>query len=270
MPDIEANERWWTEHSWRGQGDAWSRRWGGSDYQWFGMLYPRVREFLPAGTILEIATGHGRWTQYLVPLCERLIGIDLVLGCVDACRKRFADQPHASFHKNDGRSLEMVPDGEVDLAFSFDSLVHCESDVVESYVHELSRKLSSQGVAFLHHSNLGAYLDPETGQLPFRKGGWRGESMSAPLFDRFCREAGLRCIGQELVRWREKEHWFRDCFSMLTRPDSRFARENQVLENTDYWAQAEAMLAVAKHYGPGGFPRVSDGAPGPPYESAPR
>jgi SAM-dependent methyltransferase len=229
------------------------------------MLYLRVREFLPAATILEIGPGHGRWTRYLVHLCDRLIGVDLAARCVEACRERFADQPHASFHKNDGMSLGVVPDGEVDFALSFDSLVHCESDVVESYVRELSRKLSADGVAFIHHSNLAAYLDPETGELPFRKGGWRGESVSAESFERLCREAGLLCIGQEILRWREKEHWFRDCFSMLTRPESRFARENEVVENPDYPTQAAAMKKVAERYGAAGFPGLdADAAAGGP------
>src|SRR5687768_4980448 len=98
------------------------------------MLYPRVRQFLPAATILEIAPGHGRWTQYLLPLCERLIGVDVAANCVAACRERFAGDAHAEFHKNDGMSLPMVPDGKVDFAFSFDSLVHCERDVMQSYI----------------------------------------------------------------------------------------------------------------------------------------
>ena len=265
MPDVSANERFWNDHGWRRGGDRWSRDWGGPDYHWSGMLYPRLHEFLPAGTIVEIAPGYGRWTQYLVQLCDRLIGVDLAIKCVEACRERFADQPHASFHKNDGLSLEMVPDGEVDLAFSFDSLVHCEGDVVESYIRELSRKLSPHGVAFFHHSNLAEYRDPQTGELPFEADGWRGLTMGAREFPRFCREAGLVCIGQELVRWEEGEHWFRDCFSMLTRPESRFARENEVVENPDYPTQAAAMKKVAERYGAAGFPGLdADAAAGGP------
>ena len=154
------------------------------------------------------------------------------------------------------------PDGQVDFAFSFDSLVHCEGDVVESYVQELSRTLSADGAAFLHHSNLAAYRDPATGKLPVENKGWRGESMSAQLFEQYCRDAGLLCIGQEVIRWREREHWFRDCFSMLTRPGSRFAREHRVIENTDYSAQATTMANVAEFYGAKGFPKLEEWAAG--------
>jgi SAM-dependent methyltransferase len=163
MGGVKANEWAWNKYDWPERGDEWSKRWGGPDYQWWGMLYPRVREFLPAATILEIAPGSGRWTRYLIHLCERYIGVDIADTCVATCRERFADQPHAAFHKNDGMSLPMAPDGEVDFTFSFDSLVHCESDVVQSYIRELSGKLTADGAAFIHHSNLGAYVDPETG-----------------------------------------------------------------------------------------------------------
>jgi SAM-dependent methyltransferase len=262
MPDVSSNERWWSDAKWNQQGDGWSRRFGGPDYQWWGMLYPRVREFVPAATILEIAPGHGRWTRYLVHLCDRLIGVDVTARCVEACRERFSDQPHASFHKNDGMSLDMVPDGEVDFAFSFDSLVHCESDVVESYVQQLARKLRPDGAAFIHHSNLAAYVDPETGKLPFPKGGWRAESVGADLFERLCREAGLLCIGQELIKWRKRDPWLGDCISMLTRPDTRFARENRIQENPDFWAEATALARVADLYGSPGFPELEGSAAG--------
>jgi SAM-dependent methyltransferase len=262
MGGIEQNERQWGAYAWSAEGDEWSIRWGGPDYQWFGSLLPRLREFLPAGTILEIAPGFGRWTHYLVHLCDRLIGVELTARCVEACRERFGDQPHATFHKNDGMSLDMVPDGEVDFAFSFDSLVHCESDVVESYVHQLARKLRPDGVAFIHHSNLAAYVDPETGRLPFPKGGWRAESVSADLFERLCREAGLLCIGQELLKWRKRDPWLGDCISMLARPDTRFARENRIQENPDFWAEATALARVADLYGSQGFPQLEGSAAG--------
>jgi SAM-dependent methyltransferase len=260
MANVRSNERVWSGYDWSNRGEEWSRRWGGPHYQWWGMLYPRVREFLPAGTILEIAPGYGRWTHFLVRLCDRLIAVDVAANCVEACRERFAGHPHASFHKNDGMTLGMVPDGEIDFAISIDSLVHCDGDVVRSYIRELARKLSSDGAAFLHHSNLEQYLDPETGELSVENSGWRGKTMSARLFDEYCREAGLLCIGQELLRWRDKEHWFRDCFSMLTRPESRFARENRVVENRDYPAQADAMAGIAELYGPSAFPGLKDAA----------
>lgn len=264
MATVETNERRWDEYAWPRKGDEWSRRAGGPDLHWWGMLYPRLREFLPAGTILEIAPGHGRFTRYLVDLCDRFIGVDLVESCVEACRREFADRGHAKFAKNDGLTLPMVPDWEVDFAISFDSLVHCESDVVESYVRELALKLSADGVAFIHHSNLADCRDPETGELPEGSSRGRGKSMSARLFEQLCQEAGLLCIGQELIRWREQEDWFRDSFSLLTRPGSRFARGNRVMENPDYPQQLAWLVKIGELYGPGGFPQLTGPAGGGP------
>jgi hypothetical protein len=51
----------------------------------------------------------------------------------------------------------MVPENSLDFAFSCDSLVHAEIDVIDAYIDELSRKLTLSGIAFIHHSNIGAY-----------------------------------------------------------------------------------------------------------------
>lgn len=58
---------------------------------------------------------------------------------------------------NDGRSLDAVVDGSVDFVFSFDSLVHLEVEVIESYLKQLASKLTPNGVGFIHHSNMGEY-----------------------------------------------------------------------------------------------------------------
>jgi hypothetical protein len=241
MPGIEHNERTWEKYDWSGGGEEWSLAWGKPEYQWWGSLFPRVHQFLPTGTILEIAPGYGRWTRYLLPLCDRLIGVDLTARCVEACRDTFADSPHATFHKNDGRSLDMVPDGEIDFVFSVDSLVHCESDVVEAYVRQLAQKLSADGAAFIHHANLGAYRDPETGKIPFPNPGARGTTVSAAQFDRWCEAAGLCCTVQELVKWGDEDALI-DCLSTVTRPDSRFARDKVRLNNPHFMAEGVRLM----------------------------
>jgi SAM-dependent methyltransferase len=252
MPNVEQNASMWSKYNWTGRGKEWSKPWGGVATQWREMIQPRLRAFLPAGTILEIAPGYGRWTRYLLEHCDRLIGVDLAANCVEACRERFADVEQASFHQNDGHSLEIVSDGEIDLAVSIDSLVHCERDVLESYVNELARTLGPDGVGFIHNSNLAVYHDPETGKLPFPNAGWRGKSMSAELFDRLCANAGLLCIGQETINWLIEP--LNDCFSMVTRPGSSFAREPLVVQNPDFMAQAGAIGPAATLYDPEGFP----------------
>src|SRR3954454_12840335 len=157
MPDVEANRLQWNEsYRWPEGGDEWSKAWGGPDAQWHFTLWPRMRQFLPTGTLLEIAPGFGRWTAYLVDCCDRYVGVDLSSQGIDACRARFADVAKAEFNVNDGKSLPGVSDASVDFAFSFDSLVHVEDEVIDAYLVELTRVLRNDGVAFIHHSNLAA------------------------------------------------------------------------------------------------------------------
>ena len=148
---------WDVDYSWADGGDNWSEPWGGPEKQWRGAILPRIRAFVPARTCLEIAPGHGRWTQFLKDLCDQLIVVDLSSSCITACEQRFADCPNIRYHVNDGRSLAMLPDGSIDFAFSFDSLVHAEADVLESYLQQLALKMTNDGVGLIHHSNLGQY-----------------------------------------------------------------------------------------------------------------
>src|SRR3954466_7997689 len=119
MGDVKKNLAIWSAHwDWSQQGDEWSAWWGGTPSLWYGALLPRIHSFLPTGTILEIAPGYGRWTQYLKDLCDELVIVDLTDGCIEHCRRRFADSHNIEYHVNDGRSLEMVEDGSVDFVFS--------------------------------------------------------------------------------------------------------------------------------------------------------
>src|ERR1044072_1966729 len=122
MATVEENQAEWdVNYHWMNQGEGWSIPWGGSEAQWFWCIFPRIHAFLPAGTILEIAPGYGRWTHYLKGLCQHLIVVDLAASCIAACRQRFAAETHITYHVNDGMSLEMVPDSSIDFVFSFDS-----------------------------------------------------------------------------------------------------------------------------------------------------
>jgi hypothetical protein len=90
MPTISENRRvWGKEYSWLGQGDEFSWEWGGAETQWHATILPRIRRFLPASRVLEIAPGYGRWTRFLMEHADEYIGIDLNPECVSACRARF-------------------------------------------------------------------------------------------------------------------------------------------------------------------------------------
>jgi SAM-dependent methyltransferase len=205
MPTVAENLQRWQHFPWEQQGDEWSP--GscpeGTRLLWLRTILPRLDRFVPTGTILEIAPGFGRWTQYLRRLSDRLIVVDVSPRCVEACRARFAGDRHISYHVNDGRSLAMIADESVDLIFSFDSLVHVEADVLDAYLSGAARILKPGGAGFIHHSNLGEFVNPRTGRLPawVRPTNWRAESMSADVFRAQCAAAGLSCRSQELLNW---------------------------------------------------------------------
>jgi SAM-dependent methyltransferase len=261
MPGVEANrELWGAAYDWPEEGGEWSAPWGGTVTQWYTSILPRLHPFLPARRVLEIAPGYGRWSSFLIAACESYVGVDLAATAVEACRKRFVDATHASFHVNDGRSLAAVDDGTVDLAFSYDSLVHVEEDVIGAYLAELARKLAPDGVAFLHHSNL-AGCPPlgRSAHLALRLGNlvrgqrtvgwdwWRGTTMSAERFAELAAEAGLACICQERINWMGPR--LIDCISAVARPGSRWQRPNTVVSNPHFMAEAASARCVADVWG---------------------
>lgn len=267
MPTVEEN-RLWATYAWPERGDEWSGEWGDVETQWDVSIRPRIRSFLPCKRVLEIAPGHGRWTKYLIPHCEDYVGIDLNAECIAVCRERFAEVPHARFYYNDGKSLAAVEDGSIDFAFSFDSLVHVERDMMEGYLQELAKKLSPDGVAFIHHSNLREYSQLFKVSLFLRRvctgwpramdifarlqlvnwDCWRGGSVKASDVAELGEAVGLRCIGQEVVRWGKRNWRFVDCFSTLTRAGSVWDRSNIVVRNQYFTAEAASAYVISELY----------------------
>ncbi len=206
--------------------------------------------------LLEIAPGFGRWTQFLRTLCRDLVVVDLSTKCIDACKTRFAESSNIEYHVNDGKSLEMVPDGAIDFVFSFDSLVHADEDVLEAYVSQLGRKLTPDGVGFIHHSNVHYYLERWERILPgfvrdqavatinskINKH-YRSSGMSAARFGEFCKSAGLECITQELVPWGSKH--LIDCFSTFTLKGSSRARPLRRIVNAGFMEEAARIRQIA-------------------------
>jgi Methyltransferase domain len=262
MPSVEQNVQMWdVDYEWTEEGEEWSSTWGGSESQWFGAILPRLHSFIPAGTILELAPGFGRWTNYLKNYCELLILVDLSENCIKACQQRFASKSNITYHINDGKSLSMVPDRSVDLVFSFDSLVHAEADVIQAYLNQLAKKLNSNGVGFVHHSNIGEHrrFFSISERIPGRlrdhliqKGfldrtHWRAFSMTAQLFEKLCEQAGLQCVSQELVNWGTKR--LIDCISIFTLKTSKWARPNVIIENRDFMKEASLIRRLSHVYG---------------------
>ena len=236
--------------------------------QWYGTILPRIHSFVPADTILEIACGYGRWTQFLKDLCRKLIVIDLSDKCLNKCKQRFAHCSHISYFANDGKSLDMAADASVDFVFSFDSLVHADHTVIEAYLAQLPRVLKMEGAAFLHHSNLGEYpryrdlqrYYRDLHRYPYRlqqiltKWGIleadlcnRDPSVSAASVAQWADKHSLCCVSQEIIPWATRRALI-DCMSIIVRKGSLHQVENRVLRNTSFMREVEYLSHLAPLY----------------------
>jgi hypothetical protein len=244
------------KYDWKDAGEEWSAPWGTSAAQWFGAILPRIRAFLPAETILEIAPGFGRWTYYLKDYCQELWIVDRAEKCIEECRRRFAVDSHVRCYVNDGRSLSMIPDASIDFIFSFDSFVHTDREVVEAYLCELGTKLKPGGKGFIHHSNFGEYANSLRERLPpaltkllikaeiLDWAHHRNPSMSADLFRHLCAQQGLHCLSQELVNWRGRR--LIDCFSSFTRADPSKQKPTHIIRNRNFMREAALIRAKSQ------------------------
>jgi 2-polyprenyl-3-methyl-5-hydroxy-6-metoxy-1,4-benzoquinol methylase len=253
MPSIADNfDCWNSTYNWSDQEEEWATNYpGGSKTMWYSIIYPRIHHYLPTGTILEIAPGMGRWTQYLKGVCDNLVVVDLSPKCIETCRQRFAADKNISYHANDGKSLAMVNDRSIDFVFSFDSLVHVEADVIKSYVDQLATKLKSEGVGFLHHSNLKDYA--RYLRLPGRlrtligytTTSWRAPSVNAELFASLCESAGLKCISQELVNWDTHRGFLIDTFSIFCHREFAAQSVNRISKSREFMHNCRGIINLA-------------------------
>jgi ubiquinone/menaquinone biosynthesis C-methylase UbiE len=257
LPTIEQNLAVWdAEYDWTFRGEEWSLAWGGAEQEWNASIAPRLRRFLPAKSVLEIGSGFGRWTAFLKDSATELALVDMSAKCLDACRERFGTSGPIRYLMTDGRSLP-VADQSIDFVFSFDSLVHAEADVLQSYARELARVLAPDGAAFLHHSNLGAYsrLPFKLGRIPLlvksglaeNSDGWRARSVTAQAMRSWVEAAGLVGASQELINWGTSR--LIDCITVITRPGSRHDRRLPLARNPHFRCEAASARIVSDLYG---------------------
>jgi SAM-dependent methyltransferase len=240
VPTVEQNlEVWGQTDPWHRGGHDWSDPFGGTDVLWESVLVPRIGHLL-GGRTVEIAPGYGRMTAKLLPRVDHLVAVDLNQNCIDACGERFDGFPQLELFTNDGRSLPMIADGSVDFVFSFDALVHVDADVMETYFTEIARVLKPTGAAFIHHSNVGSYLNPIRRVLGDRVAdrvnrrtnhNWRGADVSAAGLRAHAHRLGLKVNVAEQVNWHSK--MLNDCFSLIS-----WSGEETTLRNRRFFQDA--------------------------------
>lgn len=247
MTSIAENRDFYDVYDWSDSGNEWAGEWVTSDMQWVGTIYPRIYRYLPASTIVEIGAGFGRWSHFLRQFCERLVLLDLSTRCVAACNETFRKADDVAVHLTDGCSIPGVSNGEAEFVFSFFSLVHSDIDTIGGYLQEIRRVLSPYGVAFLHHSNMGASAEAPGDSAPLLKHEFRDATVSASLVQEICDRLGLCCPVQEIFSW-DGRPALTDCFTVIAWPESNLSGRQQKRVNADFALERRYLGEIENHY----------------------
>jgi SAM-dependent methyltransferase len=175
---------------------------------WENLIWPFISD-TDFTAVLDLAAGHGRNSVKLLEHATALCIMDIQPGNIDECRRRFEDCSNVRYFVNNGYDFTPVTDESISLIYCFDAMVHFDSDVVRSYLHDAMRILTKGGHGFFHHSN---YIGGEDWQLsPAAR-----NFMSAPLFRHYADKEGLLVIRQKIINWdRHADH---DCLTLVQRP----------------------------------------------------
>jgi SAM-dependent methyltransferase len=156
--------------------------------QWADLIWPLIQgsDF---SVSLDLGAGHGRNTEMLLGVADRVIAVDVNRSNVDFLRQRFAGNSRVQVIQNNGFDLADVPIESVTFIYSFDSMVHFDRAVVRAYVKEFRRIMKAGARGFTHYSNNHADPDADYREHP----GWRNY-MSRELFNRWLNKEGLEVL----------------------------------------------------------------------------
>jgi ubiquinone/menaquinone biosynthesis C-methylase UbiE len=180
-----------------------------TDDQWRTIIWPMIKG-LDFSVCLDLAAGYGRHSAQLLQQGGQVIVVDINQPAIDFCRERFKGNDKVRCLLTDGYSLKGVEDKSVTLVFSFDAMVHFDSDVVRAYLQEFTRILRPGGSCFIHHSNFTGDPAGDIDRVPHRR-----NFMSRELMAHYALKSGLTVTRQQLLDWSEPKL---DCLTILRKP----------------------------------------------------
>ena len=164
------------------------------DRQWAEHIWPLISLF-DFSKVLELSPGGERNTARLCKVAGSIIAVDLNQYALDKCRETLGEIHLGctiSYRKNNGVDLRMIPKKSVTAVYCWDSAVHFETTILDSYIHEFSRVLTSGGRGFLNHSTLGETAHRDIKRNP----GWRSNASINSVAES-CTAANLRVLHHE-------------------------------------------------------------------------
>src|SRR5438552_1040144 len=111
---------------------------------------------LASMSMLDIGVGAGRTTQYFAPRVSRYVGIDYALPMVDACKRRFLNEPSWNFVWGDVRRLEFGDRSFDFVLFSYNGLDTVTHQDRMQGLSEIARVLKPGGLFLFSTHNLAA------------------------------------------------------------------------------------------------------------------
>lgn len=107
----------------------------------------------PSSVVLEIGSGGGRWTKYLLS-AQKLILVELNSEFFPYLKKRFEkDVSKLQFYQTSGCELKNINSDSVDFVFSFGTFVHIDTDGIYKYLAEVKRVLKLNGIAVIQYGD---------------------------------------------------------------------------------------------------------------------
>jgi ubiquinone/menaquinone biosynthesis C-methylase UbiE len=120
-----------------------------ADARWFtevAALEEALEEFVPRGTVLELACGTGLWTARLAPHAERLTAVDASPDVLALARAKVPAE-HVEFVAADLFAWE--PDQRFDVLFFSFWLSHVPTEMIGEFLAKVRRALAPGGRMFL-------------------------------------------------------------------------------------------------------------------------
>jgi SAM-dependent methyltransferase len=184
--------------------------------QWNTYIQPVLRG-ANMRCVLDLACGHGRFSELLAPLSERLIVADANETCIAATRERLKAFSNVDYIVTDGFSLDEVPDATVTFIFCFDAMVHFDNDVVSAYIGEAERILVPGGIGFFHHSNFMERPGADHRSNPHAR-----NFMSTELFAHQAKKCGLKVVRSTKISWGSGDRFvpYLDGISVVQKPSA--------------------------------------------------
>jgi SAM-dependent methyltransferase len=182
--------------------------------QWSSYIEP-VLKGADMRCVLDLACGHGRFSELLAPLSERLIVADANESCIAATRERLSNFSHVDYIVTNGYSLDEIPDATITFIFCFDAMVHFDNDVVSAYIEEAERVLVPGGIGFFHHSNFMERPGADHRSNPHAR-----NFMSTELFAHQAKKFGLKMLRSTKISWGSGDRFvpYLDGISVVQKP----------------------------------------------------